>query len=78
MFSEYVTKAMEHAVYELLEDGTYYGEVPELEYTWANAKTLEACRTKLREIVEGWLMISIAHHDPIPALDGVTITVAAD
>lgn len=75
MFSEYVDEAMRHANYEKLEDGTWYGEVPELRFTWANAPTLEACRTKLRDEVEDWLVFAISRHSSIPTLGGITIAV---
>lgn len=31
MFSKYVDAAMRHASYSIIEDGTFFGEVPELE-----------------------------------------------
>ncbi len=31
MFSKYVAAAMHHAAYTLLDDGTFFGEVPELD-----------------------------------------------
>lgn len=73
MFSEYVNQALKHAEYEKLEDGTWYGEVPDLKYTWANAPTLEECRQRLKDEVEDWLVFAIAHHHSIPTLDGVNI-----
>lgn len=75
MFTEYVAKAMQQADYEKLEDGTWYGEVPDLKFTWANAPTLEECRTKLRDEVEDWLIFAISRHTPIPTLGGITIAV---
>jgi predicted RNase H-like HicB family nuclease len=44
MFSKYVDAAMHHAAYAPLDDGTFFGEVPELDSVRANASTLEACR----------------------------------
>ena len=46
---------MSHATYELLDDGTFYGEVPPLAGVYANANTLEACREELAEVLEGWV-----------------------
>ncbi len=31
MITEYIAKAMQKATYELLEDGTFYGEIPDCE-----------------------------------------------
>jgi predicted RNase H-like HicB family nuclease len=39
----YIQAAMRQATYELLEDGTYYGEIPNFHGVWANEAALEAC-----------------------------------
>lgn len=39
---------MHKATYELLDDGTFYGEIPECQGMWANAATLKACREDLQ------------------------------
>jgi len=45
MIVEYITAALHHARYEIIEDDEpYYGEVPELPGVWATGTTLEACR----------------------------------
>lgn len=75
MFSKYVDAAMHHAAYALLDDGTFFGEVPELDGVWANAPTLEACRDELKEVIEGWLMLGIAMHHDIRTIDGIAINV---
>ena len=37
--------------------------------------SVEERRSKLAEIVEGWVLVRIARHLPVPRLDGVTIRV---
>lgn len=76
MLTEYINAAMRHATYKILEDGTYFGEVPELAGTWANAASLEDCRKELQEVVEGWILVGLRHGDPIPAIDGISLDVA--
>ena len=44
MFAEYLRAAMDHAVYEQIEDGTYFGSIPEFQGVWSNAATREAAR----------------------------------
>ena len=68
MLTEYISKAMARARYKILEDGTYFGEVPGLQGVWANASALEDCRRELQEVLEGWLILKIRDNDPIPAL----------
>ncbi len=72
MFSKYVDAAMHHAGYSILEDGTFFGEVPQLDAVWANAPTLELCRDELKDVIEGWLMLGIAMHHEIPPIDGIS------
>ncbi|MGH2505386.1 MAG: type II toxin-antitoxin system HicB family antitoxin, partial [Ktedonobacterales bacterium] len=50
MFAEYLQAAMRHAVYEQVEDGTYYGSIPGFRGVIANEATLEAMRTELLEV----------------------------
>jgi predicted RNase H-like HicB family nuclease len=66
MLNEYMDKAMRHAAYRRLEDGTIFGSIPGFQGVWANADTESACTTELREVLEGWLLLGIANHDPLP------------
>ncbi|MCD6472908.1 type II toxin-antitoxin system HicB family antitoxin [Candidatus Aerophobetes bacterium] len=60
MLTEYIEEALKRARYEIIDDEEpYYGEVPELRGVWATGKTLEECRKNLKEVIEGWLVISI-------------------
>ena len=75
MLSDYMDKAMQHAQYERIEDGTYFATIPGFEGLWANGKTEEECRKELREVLEGWILLGIAHHDTLPEVDGVRLEV---
>ena len=59
----------------LEDDGTFYGSIPGIRGVWANAPTLEACRAELEEVLEDWLLLSIADHSPIPEIDGMRLEV---
>ena len=76
MLTKYLEAALGHAHYEILvDDNTYYGEIPECQGVYANAPTLEACRGELAEVLEDWLLFRIHQHLDIPPVDGVTVTV---
>lgn len=66
MLTDYIYKQLKEARYELLDDGTYYGEIPGLKGVWANAKRLEDCRKELQGVLEGWLILKIKDGDDIP------------
>ncbi len=71
MLTSYIRAAMRQARYETVEDdGSFYAEIPAIPGVWANANTLEACREQLESVLEGWLLVSIAGHSPIPDIDG--------
>lgn len=73
MLTEYIDAAMRHATYEILEDGTYYGEVPELQGVFANQKTLEECRTELKSVLEGWILLGLQLGHPLPIVDEIDL-----
>ena len=67
---------MRRARYEIVEDdGSFYGEIPTIPGVWASAKTLEACREELESVLEGWVLVSIADHSPIPDIDGIRLEI---
>jgi len=55
MLSDYIQAALHKATYKLLEERTFYGEIPELRGVWVNAETREACREDLKASLEGWI-----------------------
>ena len=76
MLTEYIQAALKKARYEILaDDSSFFGTIDGFKGVWANAKTLEECRTELREVLEDWLLISISHHLPIPVVDGIELKI---
>jgi predicted RNase H-like HicB family nuclease len=75
MLTEYIEEALDRARYELIDDSAepYYGEVPELPGVWASGPTLESCRRTLKEVIEGWILLSIKRSLPIPRLGRMEI-----
>lgn len=68
MIISFIGKQLKKAQYKLLKDGTYFGEIPDFDGVWANAKTLEGCREELEEVLEDWLVLRIRQDDRIPGL----------
>jgi predicted RNase H-like HicB family nuclease len=75
MLNEYMGKAMQHAEYEEIDDGTIFGTIPGFEGLWANAPTQEECEKELRDVLEGWILLGIAHHDDLPEVDGMKLEI---
>jgi len=67
MLTEYLQSAMRRAKYEILpDDGSFYGEIPDFQGVYANARTLESCREELQEVLEGWVFFRISKNLALP------------
>ncbi|MBM4045179.1 MAG: type II toxin-antitoxin system HicB family antitoxin [Planctomycetes bacterium] len=76
MLTNYIRAAMRRAKYEILEDdSTFYGEIPGFQGVWANAKTLEACREELQEVLEEWIVLGLRMGHTLPVVDGIELAV---
>jgi predicted RNase H-like HicB family nuclease len=74
MLTKYIEAAMKRATYELIEDGTYVGEIPGFDGVWGNDATIEGCRSDLRGALEGWLILKLwDHDDDIPVLGRLSV-----
>ena len=75
MLTEYIRVAMRHAAYEILSDGTYYGEIPGFQGVYANAETLAVCSEQLQEVLEGWIVLGLQMGHSLPIVDSVELAV---
>lgn len=73
MLINYIQAAMRQAKYHLLEDGTFYGEIPGFQGVYANAATLEDCRDLLQEVLEGWIILGLRLQHSLPVADGIDL-----
>ena len=74
MLTEYINAALDRAVYEKLDDGYYYGEIPGIQGVYAHEKTLEETRRELQSALEDWLVFGLVNGFPIPEIDGIRIS----
>ena len=75
MLAEYIAAAMRRAEYKLLEDETYWGEIPPLQGVWANADSLQECEDELESVLEDWIEVGLRFGDTMPEIDGLTVTI---
>ena len=73
MLTVYIAEAMARATYKILEDGTYFGEIPNLTGVWSNEATLEECRRVLQEVLEEWLLLKLRDDEDVPLLGEVSL-----
>ena len=75
MLTQYIQAAMRRAVYEILSDGAFYGEIPGFQGVYASAETLEVCREQLQEVLEGWIVLGLRLGHTLPIVDGIELVV---
>lgn len=75
MLTSYIAAAMAKARYKIIDDGSYFGEIPGLPGIWADAKSLEACRAELQGVLEDWLIVKLRDGDPIPRIGRVQLAI---
>ena len=73
MLTAYIQTAMQQARYKILEDGSYFGEIPDFQGVWANEQTLEDCRRILQEVLEEWLLLKLRDNEEVPQLKGISL-----
>ncbi len=77
MLTSYIQAALRHAQYEWLsEDEMFYADIEGLRGVYATGKTIEMCREELVEVLEEWILLSVAKHLPIPEIDGVSLSIS--
>ena len=79
MLTKFIRAAMQDAMYECLPGHrSYYGEIPGFPGVWANADTLEQCRSELQEVMEDWLTLGIRMGHDIPSVEGLSLATLRD
>ncbi|MCP4360453.1 MAG: type II toxin-antitoxin system HicB family antitoxin [Chloroflexi bacterium] len=73
MLTTYIQTAMRQATYEILEDGTFYGEISGFQGVYANADSLEICREELQEVLEGWIVLGLRLGHALPIVKGIQL-----
>lgn len=75
MLRKYIDAVLHKAKYEILEDGTYYGEIPGFNGVYSNAQTLEICREELEEVLEEWILLRVSKNLSLPVVDKLEIKI---
>jgi predicted RNase H-like HicB family nuclease len=73
MLTQYIPAAMRKANYEILDDRSFYGEIPGFGGVYAHASTLEECREQLQEVLEGWIVLGLRMGHRLPEIQGVSL-----
>ena len=73
MLSAYIAAALRHAHYELMENGRFFGSIPECKGCWADGATLEECREELQSTLEDWILVGLRMGHTLPVIEGIDL-----
>jgi predicted RNase H-like HicB family nuclease len=73
----YIEAALEGAVYDKLEDGSFAGEIPGLTGVAAFGGTLKQCENELRSVLEDWILVGLRLGHSLPVLAGIDLNSAS-
>ena len=75
VLTDYVDGALDLAVYDKLEDGTFAGNVPDCPGAIAFGSTLRECEKELRSTLEDWIVLGLRHGHRLPIIAGIDLNV---
>jgi predicted RNase H-like HicB family nuclease len=73
VLSDYVERALAHASYDKLEDGSFAGRIPPCPGVVAFGETLRRCEDELRSTLEDWILVGLKLDHPLPIIDGIDL-----
>ncbi len=73
MLIEYIQSAMHQAKYELMENGHFFGSIPECQGAWGEGATLEECREDLEGALQDWIIVGLRFGHTLPVVGGIDI-----
>lgn len=73
ILSEYVQRALEEAVYDKLDDGTFSARIPACPGVVSFAATLRACEDELRSTLEEWILLGLKLRHRLPVVGSIDL-----
>jgi len=74
----YIDEALDQAVYDKLDDGTFAGRIPACPGAVAIGDSLRRCEAELRSTLEDWLLVGLRSGHTLPVLGGIDLNGPAD
>ena len=71
---QYLDRAMEYAVYEEFDDGTFGATIPPCLGVIAFGDTASKCEIELRSSLEDWTIAGLELGHPLPTICGIDLT----
>jgi predicted RNase H-like HicB family nuclease len=74
MLTAYIQAAIDSINWKVMDDGSFYAEIPLLGLHTNNSH-LEECQCRIREMLEEHIVISLSRNNALPAIGGVELKV---
>ena len=75
MLTKYIQAAIDSIFWKIMEDGSFYAEIPQLGLQ-INTPHLEECQSRIREMLEEYIVGSLSQKKPLPEIGGVQIKIS--
>ena len=73
ILSDYVEVAISQAIYDKLEDGTFFGKIPVCPGVVAFGASLRECQNELRSTLEDWILLGLKLGHSLPVIDNINL-----
>ncbi len=73
ILSDYIQKALEKAIFDKLDDGTFSGKIPGFKGVIAFGKTLGECQDELHSTLEDWILVGLKLGHKLPRIAGLDL-----
>ncbi len=73
ILSQYLDEALDRAVYDKLEDGSFAGTIPDCPGVIAFKVGLRECERELRSVLEDWLLLGLRLGHQLPVLGEIDL-----
>jgi predicted RNase H-like HicB family nuclease len=73
IISDYIEGALERAVYDKLEDGSFSGRIPLCTGVIAFGSNLRDCESELRSTLEDWIFVGLKMNHELPVIEGIDL-----
>jgi predicted RNase H-like HicB family nuclease len=76
ILSDYLKCAMAQAEYDKLEDGTFYGRIPDCKGVVAFGTTLRECENELNSTLEDWVLVGLKLGQELPVIASLNLNMS--
>ena len=73
VLTNYIENAISKAVYDKLEDGSFFGKIQNCQGVIAFGKTLKECQIELRSTLEDWIFVGLKLKYKLPVIEKIDV-----